>query len=148
MILLTRKQSFLDTREQSSLDTRKQSFLDTREQSSLEKLNFVIITFVLHIIKMLVIGKNYSYEIIREASNETTEPNTNSVVSESSVVSETNIALTHVEKVEGTLSNIITDPDNMPRYIFTNVLITASNSQLQCDIHSVPEYMVKNVQEL
>ena len=91
---------------------------------------------------MLVIGKNYSYEIIREASNETKEPNTNSVVSE------TNIALTHVEKVEGTLSNIITDPDNMPRYIFTNVLITASNSQLQCDIHSVPEYMVKNVQEL
>jgi len=122
--------------------TRKQSFLDTREQSFLEKLNFVIITFVLHIIKMLVIGKNYSYEIIREASNETKEPNTNSVVSE------TNIALTHVEKVEGTLSNIITDPDNMPRYIFTNVLITASNSQLQCDIHSVPEYMVKNVQEL
>mgnify|MGYP000850208746 CR=1 FL=1 len=63
---------------------------------------------------MLVIGKNYSYEIIREASNET---KTNSVASE------TNISLTHVEKVEGTLSNMLTDPDNMPRYIFTNVFV-------------------------
>jgi hypothetical protein len=94
---------------------------------------------------MLVIGKNYSYEIIREASNDTKETN---VASETIVASENNITLTYVEKVEGTLSNIITDPDNMPRYIFTNVLITTSEGQFQCDMHSVPENMVKNVQEL
>lgn len=93
-------------------------------------------------INMLVIGKYYSYEIIREASNVTKEPNANS---DACV---TNVTLTHVEKVEGTLSNILTDPDNMPRYIFTNVLITTSDGQFQSDMHSVPDNMVHNVQEL
>ncbi len=89
---------------------------------------------------MLVIGKNYSFEIIREVSK-ASDKSTDACTSD-------DVNLTYVERIEGTLSNILTDPDNTPRYIFTNVLITNSEGQFHGEMHSVPENMVSNVQEL
>jgi len=101
---------------------------------------------------MLVIGKNYSFEIIREVSKGTDSSRLDasakgSDVCENNVASD-DVKLTYVERIEGTLSNILTDPDNTPRYIFTNVLITNSEGQFHGEMHSVPENMVSNVQEL
>ena len=129
---------------------------------------------------MLVIGKIYSFEIIREVSESSrldafrTEGPTaakgtevfrgNCVASYARLgafrtegptaakgtdtCTSDDVKLTYVERIEGTLSNILTDPDNTPRYIFTNVLITNSEGQFRGEMHSVPENMVSNVHEL
>jgi hypothetical protein len=115
---------------------------------------------------MLVIGKIYSFEIIREVSEssrlDTSAKGTevfrgNCVASYARLgasdkgpdtCTSDDVKLTYVERIEGTLSNILTDPDNTPRYIFTNVLITNSEGQFRGEMHSVPENMVSNVHEL
>lgn len=98
---------------------------------------------------MLVIGKNYSFEIIRNVSKGNCVSRLDTFAEAPDNACATNdINLTYVDKIEGTLSNILTDPDNTPRYIFTNVLITNSEGQIHVDMHSVPENMVSNVQLL
>ncbi len=93
---------------------------------------------------MLVIGKIYSFEIIRERVQSESEGQSGT----DNTVTSDDVKLTQIEKIEGTLSNILADPDNTPRYIFTNVLITNSEGQFRGEMHSVPENMVSNVQEL
>jgi hypothetical protein len=93
---------------------------------------------------MLVIGKIYSFEIIRERIQSESEGQSGT----DNTVTSDDVKLTQIERIEGTLSNIFADPDNTPRYIFTNVLITNSEGQFRGEMHSVPENMVSNVQEL
>jgi hypothetical protein len=93
---------------------------------------------------MLVIGKIYSFEIIRERIQSESEGQSGT----DNTVTSDDVKLTQIDKIEGTLSNILADPDNTPRYIFTNVLITNSEGQFRGEMHSVPENMVSNVQEL
>jgi hypothetical protein len=93
---------------------------------------------------MLVIGKIYSFEIIRERVQSESEGQSGT----DNTVTSDDVKLTQIDKIEGTLSNILADPDNTPRYIFTNVLITNSEGQFRGEMHSVPENMVSNVQEL
>lgn len=101
---------------------------------------------------MLVIGKNYSFEIIRNVSKGTDSSRLDAFAKApdkgAGACTTDDVKLTYVDKIEGTLSNILTDPDNTPRYIFTNVLIINSEGQFHGELHSVPEYMVSNVQEL
>ncbi len=101
---------------------------------------------------MLVIGKNYSFEIIREVSKGTDSSRLDASAKGPNAckndVASDDVHLTQIDKIEGTLSNILADPDNTPRYIFTNVLITNSEGQFHGEMHSVPENMVSNVQEL
>jgi len=109
---------------------------------------------------MLVIGKIYSFEIIREVSESSrldafakgtlfpTGASAKGSDKGTDACTSDDVKLTYVERIEGTLSNIFADPDNTPRYIFTNVLITNSEGQFRGEMHSVPENMVSNVQEL
>lgn len=98
---------------------------------------------------MLVIGKIYSFEIIRKVpANPKGEDSAEYINTCKNDVASDDVHLTQIDKIEGTLSNILADPDNTPRYIFTNVLITNSEGQFRGEMHSVPENMVSNVQEL
>lgn len=104
-------------------------------------------------------GTNYTYEISRRSncvrsncdkSNNTTiirEDDVNVSLAEAS--REPKVPLEDeslkIDKFNGVFSNILTDPDNSPRYIFTNVWISSDGSTSHTQMHSVPASMVENL---
>lgn len=89
------------------------------------------------------IGNKYIYEISRKATGDKGEPDIKVENKETSV---TDVSIKYIDKFQGELSDIIQDPDQSQRYIFTNVSITNSEGDFHTQLHSVPASMVENIQ--
>lgn len=113
----------------------------------------------IRIFKMLSttdIGNKYIYEISRKAAGDVKAAGDikadhkveGDTIVENKETSVNDINITQIDKFQGELSDIIQDPDKSPRYIFTNVSITANCDNYHTQLHSVPASMVENIQLL
>ena len=90
------------------------------------------------------IGNKYIYEISRKAAGD--KGDKGDIKVENKETSVTDVNITYIDKFQGELSDIIKDPDQSQRYIFTNVSITNSEGDFHTQLHSVPASMVENIQ--
>ncbi len=104
----------------------------------------------IQIFKMLCttdIGNKYIYEISRKAAcDKADKADKGDIKVENKETSVTDVNITYIDKFQGELSDIIKDPDQSQRYIFTNVSITNSEGDFHTQLHSVPASMVENIQ--
>ncbi len=118
-------------------------------------------------------GTNYTYEISRRHNCNSDRSNSDSncdrnnsttIIREEISTDDINVSLreptvpdslradetTQIDKFQGVFSNILTDPDNSPRYIFTNVWICSETleGKTHTQMHSVPASMIENLRQV